>query len=271
MRDITLGQYAHRESVVHGLDPRTKVISGLFFLTLILLIRRIEVLVLLCIFAAFLYRISRLDVRLALRNLKPFVFLFTLTLLLHGFFTKGQTLFHVPLIGISLSQEGLYQGFFYCIRIALLVAFASLLTLSTSPMSIADAIERFLKPFRRLGVPAHEIALMMTISIRFIPILIDEAERIKKAQVSRGARFHGNPVQRIHSLIPLIIPLFLSSFRRANDLALAMDARCYRGSEGRTNYHELRFHRVDALAFCFVIICCCAFFFTGRLNAHTFG
>jgi energy-coupling factor transport system permease protein len=248
IRDITLGQYAPRESIVHGLDPRTKVLSSLFFMTLLLFIHRLELLFVFFAVVLVLFRLSKLDFGLALRNLRPFLWLFLITFILHVMFTKGRILWKVPAVSLYITEEGITRGLFYTFRIGILVMLASLLTLTTSPMSLTDAIERFLSPFRFIGVPAHEIAMMLSISLRFIPILIDEAERIRKAQISRGSRFVGSIVSKIRSVVPLIIPLFLSTFRRANDLALAMDARCYQGGGKRTSYHVLRFGRNDMMA-----------------------
>jgi energy-coupling factor transport system permease protein len=172
-----------------------------------------------------------------------------LTLFLHALLTKGKILLTIPLTQFTVTEEGLYLGFYYTFRIAVLIILASLLTLTTSPMSLTDALERFMLPFRRIGVPAHEIAMMLSISLRFVPILIAETERIRNAQLSRGACFEGNLIQKIRGIIPMIIPLFLSAFRRANDLAFAMDARCYQGGEGRSHYYRLQFKRNDAFAF----------------------
>ncbi len=203
-----------------------------------------------------LYRLSRLRIILALKNLRPFVWLFLITVLLHLFFTKGTAFVEVPLlhIQIAVAQDGLVRGLYYILRIATFVVIAALLTLTTSPMALTDAIESFLRPFRCIGVPAHEIAMMLSISLRFIPILIDEADRIQKAQMSRGSRFDGKLIQRIKNIFPIIIPLFLSTFRRANDLALAMDARCYRGGEGRSSLYELKYRWPDGVAVLIVLL-----------------
>ena len=254
IQDITLGQYAYRKSIIHSLDPRTKILLSLFFMGFVFITHRLEILFFFFGIVLALFVLSKLDIRLALRNLKPFLWLFLLTFILHGMFTKGRLLWKIPFMSLSITEEGLYQGGFYAFRIGVLITVANLLTLTTSPMSFTDAIERFLSPFRCLGVPAHEIAMMLSIALRFIPILVDEAERIQKAQTSRGARFEGNIVQKIRSIVPLLIPLFLSTFRRANDLALAMDARCYRGGEARTSYYVLRFQRSDGFALISVLL-----------------
>ena len=201
-----------------------------------------------------LYAISRLRIDLALKNLRPFIWLFVLTIGLHVLFTRGSGMIRIPLVGLQISQEGLIRGFYYILRIATFVILAALLTLTTSPIALTDGIERFLRPFRRIGVPAHEIAMMISISLRFVPILLEDADRIQKAQISRGSRFDGNVIQRVKHVFPIIIPLFLSTFRRADDLAVAMDSRCYRGGEGRTSLYELKFSWPDAVALSTVII-----------------
>jgi energy-coupling factor transport system permease protein len=184
----------------------------------------------------------------ALKNLRAFLVLFVLTFVLHGFFTSGRILFKIPYLGTVFTYEGVVKGGFYTIRIGILIVLANLLTLTTSPMSLTDALTCFLKPFRKLGVPAHEIGMMISIALRFIPIFIEESDRIKNAQISRGAQFEGNMMNKIKNISSLIIPLFVSTFRRANDLAYAMESRCYRGGEGRTSYYVLKFCRNDLLA-----------------------
>jgi len=236
---MTLGQYAPRESVIHGYDPRTKLFSSLILMTMLMFTRRWEVMIVFSLLIIFMYGFAKLSLRLALSNIRPFIWLFFLTVLLHAFFTPGDSLFRIPFISTTVTAEGLRQGAFYAFRIILFILVASLLTLTTSPMSLTDAMERFLKPLRRFGVPAHEAAMMLSIALRFIPILVDEADRIRKAQESRGSQFSGGLIQRIRSVIPLVIPLFMSAFRRAGDLAFAMEARCWRGGDHRTSYELL--------------------------------
>jgi energy-coupling factor transport system permease protein len=256
IQDITLGQYAPRKSVIHALDPRTKAISSFLMMVVILTIHSMEVLGIFFIISLILFVLSRLSLALALQNLKPFFFLFFLTFFFHCIFTDGRILWKVPYLRFHITQEGVQNGLFYTFRISILIILANLLTLTTSPMSLSDAFERFLAPFKKIGVPAHELAVMMMISLRFIPILIGETDRIKKAQLSRGSRFEGNLFDKIRSIIPILVPLFLSAFRRANDLALAMDARCYRGGENRTTYHILKFKQSDGIALMIVLLIC---------------
>jgi len=245
--DITLGHFAPRDSVIHRLDSRTKILAGVILMTLIFLAPRLSSLLVIALGTIVLYQAARLNTGLAFRNIRPFLWILILTVIIHALFTEGHILIRLPL-SLAVTTEGIHAGLFYSFRIVVLILSAALITLTTSPMALTDAIERFLKPLTRLGLPAHEIAMMMSISMRFIPTLMEETDRIRKAQISRGSRINGSPVQRIKGLIPLIIPLFVSTFRRANDLALAMEARCYRGGENRTSYQALRFRWVDGAA-----------------------
>lgn len=254
IKDITLGQYAPRDSFVHHLDPRTKFTTCFVLMGWILFIKNAVLLGGFLLFILILYKIAKLNIKIAIKNIRPFWFLFLLTVFVHAFFSEGKVLFQLPLLKLNLTLEGVYTGIFYTLRIIVLILMANLLTLTTSPMSLTDAIEKILKPLSFLKIPAHEIAMMMSISIRFIPILIEEIDRIQKAQISRSARFDGNIVQKLRSVVPVILPLFLSAFRRANDLAMAMDARCYRGSEGRTSFDQLQFKKQDGFALLFVLI-----------------
>lgn len=250
IKNMNLGQYAPRISVVHALDPRVKIFCCLVMMGLIFYTEQIEILVFVSLLIIFLYFLAKLRLTLALSNVKPFFLLFLLTLLLHGFFTPGQILVTIPVVNFDISLEGLYKGFFYTYRLIMLIILAGLLTLTTSPMNLTDGIERILKPFEKFGLPAHEIAMTISIAMRFIPILIEESERIKRAQISRGAKFEGNIINKTKSIIPLVIPLFISGFRKAHDLSLAMEARGYRGSVGRTSYLYLELEKNDFICLC---------------------
>jgi energy-coupling factor transport system permease protein len=201
------------------------------------------------VFVGGIIYLSKLPYKRVLRGLKPIIFIALFTLILHLLFTQGgDLLFKMGFI--TIYETGLYTGVFMVVRIILLILFTSLLTLTTSPIELTDAIEALLKPFQRIGVPAHELAMMMTIALRFIPTLMEEADKIMKAQQARGADFQtGNLIQKAKSLIPLLIPLFISAFRRADDLALAMEARCYRGGENRTRMNQLQYRPQDFVAF----------------------
>ena len=245
LNDITLGQYYPSDSFIHRLDPRTKIMS-LFFLMSGLLISFDPLILLgfICIIMLALAS-SRLPMALVFKNIRPFIWLFLLTVLVHLFWTRGQVIAHLPLLNIPITREGLYLGVIYSVRLALLIILAALLTLSTSPIELTDALEKLLRPLKRVKAPTHEIVMMLTLSLRFIPTLLDEAQRLKNAQASRGASFDGHIVKRIKSIIPLVIPLFIAAFRRADDLAAAMDSRCYTGGNGRTSFKRLRFQFAD--------------------------
>lgn len=254
IRNINLGQYAPRDSIIHSLDPRIKIFFCFIVMFLIFFTQYSEILAFLFLLILSFYFLAKLKFSLALKNIHPFFFLFLLTVVLHGFFTPGKILLTLPVIHADISWDGLYKGFFYTFRLIILIVLAGLLTLTTSPMSLTDGMERFLKPFKKIGLPAHEIAMTISIAMRFIPILIEESERIKKAQISRGAKFEGNIINRIKSIIPLVVPLFISGFRKAHELSLAMEARGYRGGEGRTSYLHLVLGKYD-------FVCLCILFF----------
>ncbi len=247
LTDITFGQYFPVDSFVHRLDPRTKLFVILIGMTFLLIASEIIGLASATVFILISIKVSRLPASIVFRNLRPFIWLFLLTVLIHVLFSEGQPIMRIPYIDLNITKDGLINGFIYSLRLALLIVFASLLTLTTSPIEITDALETILSPLKRIGVPTHELTMMMTLSLRFIPTLIQEADKLKKAQISRGVSFQGNIIKRIKSVIPLILPLFMSVFRRADDLALAMDARCYIGGNGRTRYKQLAFGINDYL------------------------
>lgn len=196
--------------------------------------------------------ISRVPWRMIWKSLRPLWLILVFTLMIHVLTTPGTEIFSIG--PIHVSEEGLRNGTLMTLRLVFLIAFSSLLTYTTSPIVLTDGIEALLMPFKRIGVPAHELAMMMTIALRFIPTLLEETDRIMKAQASRGADFTtGNLWQKAKGLIPLLVPLFISAFRRADDLATAMEARCYRGGEGRTKMHQLIYTKRDYTAFCAIL------------------
>jgi len=252
LSDITLGQYFPANSFVHRLDPRTKILSLLVLMTALVFAQTIVKLGVSFLLLIIIIKISNLPFKLVLRNLKPFIWLFLITLIFHLFLSgEGTELFAIPFTGLKITKEGLNGGLIYSTRLAGFVLMASLLTLTTSPMEITDALDRFLMPLKKFGLPTHEFTLMITLSLRFIPTLISEADKLRKAQISRGATFEGNIIRRVKSVIPLILPLFISVFRRADELALAMDARCYTGGKNRTSFSKLIFEMSD-----FIVIAC---------------
>ncbi|MHB9146539.1 MAG: energy-coupling factor transporter transmembrane component T family protein [Symbiobacteriia bacterium] len=245
LNDITLGQYVPGKSPVHRLDPRTKILGATVFVAVLFAAKGIPGYLVVTVFALLAVVLAAIPLSYLLRGLRPLLFLLALTVVLQVFLTPGTPIWHWgPLVA---TREGLVQGIFLSYRLVLLVFVTSLLTLTTSPIALTDGLERLLNPFKRFGVPAHELAMMMTIALRFIPTLLEEADKIMKAQMARGADFEsGNPIQRARGLVPLLVPLFVGAFRRADELAMAMESRCYRGGEGRTRLKQLRFSQVDA-------------------------
>ncbi len=245
--NITIGQYLAGTSVVHRLDPRTKItVVGVFMIVLFTAVNAAAYGVLIA-FALGAVLLAKVPGRMLFRGLRPVLFLLTLTFVLQLFLTRGRTLFVLgPLVA---THEGLRMGLFMVARLLLLLVMASLLTLTTSPVALTDGLEAILSPFKIVRLPAHELAMMMTIALRFIPTLMEEADKIMKAQMARGADFEsGNLVRRAKNLIPLLVPLFVSAFRRADELATAMESRCYRGGVKRTRLKRLRATILDAYA-----------------------
>jgi len=254
IRDITIGQFYPAKSKIHDLDPRTKI-NGTFFFILSLFINQslmsygIAFLALCAVIIA-----TTIPVRFMLKGLKSIFIIITLTIVLNLFFTPGTTVL-LTLGRFTITQEGLQTAFYMGSRLIMLIIGSSVLTLTTSPITLTDGIEALLKPLERIKVPAHEIAMMMTIALRFIPILLEETDKIMKAQLARGADFEsGGLIKKARNMVPLLVPLFISSFRRADDLALAMEARCYRGGEGRTRLKQLRYKKIDFWAYTIFVL-----------------
>ena len=246
-RDLTIGQHIPGDSVVHRLDPRTKIIGTALLITLLFTVDGFLGYLLAALAIAAVIHLSELPWRFVLRGLRPLLMILLLTVGLNIFLTEGEVVFRF--LFLTVTREGIARGLMMGTRLVLLIVGTSLLTLTTSPIQLTDGIESLLGPFRRIGVPAHELAMMMTIALRFIPTLLDETEKIMKAQMARGADFQsGGLMQRAKNLVPLLVPLFVSAFRRADELAIAMEARGYRGGQGRTKFRELRFGRSDAVA-----------------------
>ena len=249
MRDITLGQFIAGNSLIHQCDPRTKIVIMIVYIAMVFFVESIPAFAIPFVFLIVSLLLSKIPVSYILKSLKPIRLLLIFMFILNLFFTTGEhEIFHIW--KWSLTWEAIYQSFFITIRIVLLVTGASMLTLTTSPIKLTDGIERLMNPLRVFRFPAHELAMMMTIALRFIPTLIEESDKIMKAQLSRGADLEsGNLFTRIKSMIPILIPLFVSAFRRAYDVATAMECRCYRGGAGRTRMKQIRMARRDAVAF----------------------
>ncbi len=249
LSDLTLGRYYPTGSVVHRLDPRVKMIGALAVLVVVLLTQSPWSYLFVTATLLALVLAAGLRPGLLLRNAGSLKWLLLVVFVMHGFFTKGTPLFDaLP----RFTREGAIVGGIFAWRIGLMVSTATLLTSTTSPVDLGDGLERLFAPLSVIGLPVHELAMISVIALRFVPTLLDEAGRIIKAQIGRGARFDGGLVARARSAVPILVPLFASAFRRADDLALAMDARCYRGAVGRTKYVELTLAGRDVWA-CVVI------------------
>lgn len=253
LTDITLGQYYPGNSFLHRMDPRAKILCTMIFIVAIFLANSLWSYLLVTAFILGSIAVSGVPVKMVAKAVKPLWLILVFTLLIHVLTTQGTPI--VSFGWFSISEEGVRNGILMTLRLVYLIAFSSLLTYTTSPIVLTDGIEALLTPWKRIGVPAHELAMMMTIALRFIPTLLEETDRIMKAQSSRGADFTtGNLWQRAKSMVPLLVPLFISAFRRADDLATAMEARCYRGGEGRTKMHQLIYTWRDGAAFAVVAV-----------------
>ncbi len=244
LKDITLGQYFPGESVVHRLDPRTKILLTLVYIALTFTIGNFLGYGVLAIFTGICIVVSKVPVRFIVKGLKPILVFIIITGLFNLFLTQGEVV--VTWWIFTITKEGISLAVFMVLRLIFLMVGTSLLTLTTSPIALTDGMERLLRPFRKIGVPAHELAMMMSIALRFIPILMEETDKIIKAQSARGADFFsGNLLRRAKAMVPILIPLFISAFRRADELATAMECRCYRGGENRTRLKELKYGKID--------------------------
>ncbi len=248
LRDITLGQYYNTKSPIHSMDPRTKLLWTLFYMTVLFAAGSVWEYVLVALFTATIIKISNVPIRFITRGLKPILVIMLFTVALNIFMTPtGDVIWRFGILKIT--DDGLITAGKMAARLIMLIMGSSLLTLTTSPIALTGGIERLLKPFRKIGLPGHEIAMMMSIALRFIPTLMEETDKIIKAQTSRGADFEsGNIFHRVKAMIPILVPLFVGAFRRADELALAMECRCYNGGENRTSLREYAYKRVDFAA-----------------------
>ncbi|WP_232699824.1 energy-coupling factor transporter transmembrane component T family protein [Brevibacillus daliensis] len=254
LQNFTLGQFVPSDSFVHRLDPRSKFLFLLVYAVVVFLSNQIWLYAVFTAILIFSLRLSKLSLAYIFRGLKPVWFLLVFTIILQLFLTKGGEVY-VQWGWFSIEEDGVRQAFFIAMRLGLIVVMSSLLTLTTSPMDLTDGIEKMLGPFKKIGLPVHELALMLSIAIRFIPTLLEETDKIMKAQMSRGANFEsGGMISRAKAMIAIVIPLFVSAFRRAEDLALAMEARGYRGDVGRTKLRQLAFSYRDGLVIVFMIL-----------------
>ena len=249
LKDITLGQYFPGKSVIHQLDPRTKLVFLVVYIVALFMAESWISYGLMLGFLVTVIVVSTIPVKSIVRGMKPLVFIFVFTAILNLFFTEGKTEL-VSFWGITITLEGVLRAVFMMARILMLITGTFLLTYTTSPIALTDGLESLLSPLKKLHFPVHELSMMMCIALRFIPTLIEETDKIMAAQKARGADFEtGNLFKRVKALVPILVPLFISAFRRADELATAMECRCYQGGSGRTKMKLLRMHRCDLLAF----------------------
>ena len=258
LKDITIGQFIDTGSFLHRMDSRIKLILTILYVVCLFLIDSPLAYAVFSLFTLFLIILSKIPVKVIIKGLKPMIFILVFTVLINIFMIPGERVFSLDVFGLfslGVSREGIISALFMAVRIIFLVIGTSLLTLTTTPIMLTDGVEKLLKPFNKIKVPSHEIAMMMTIAIRFIPTLAEETDKIIKAQTARGADFEsGNIIKRGKAMIPILVPLFVSAFRRADDLAVAMDSRCYHGGENRTRMKELKITSKDILSFCVVTV-----------------
>ena len=255
---ITLGQYYQTDSVLHRLDPRVKLVGTFAYLISLFVVDSFVGYILAGLFLAAMIMLSNVPFRYIIRGMKAIIFLLMITVVFNLFLTPGEVIWQFGFL--KMTKEGLTFAIKMAVRLSLLILGSSIMTLTTTPTQLTDALESLLRPLKKVHVPVHEIAMMMSIALRFIPILMEETDKIMKAQIARGADFESkNLIKKIKSMVPLLVPLFISAFRRANDLAMAMEARCYRGGEGRTKMKPLVYQNRDRIAYmillAFFVVC----------------
>ncbi len=258
LRDITLGQYYQTESVIHKLDPRVKLVTTICYIVSLFIVDNLIGYGLAVLFLLSIIKLSHVPIKYMVRGMKSIILLLLIAVVFNLFLTPGEVL--ISFWKLQITKEGIRQAGFMAIRLVLLIMGSSVMTLTTTPNNLTDGMEKLFGPLKVLRVPVHEIAMMMSIALRFIPILLEETDKIMKAQIARGADFEsGNLIKKAKSLVPLLVPLFISAFRRANDLAMAMEARCYRGGEHRTKMKPLIYEGRDRLAYlvvlCYLALC----------------
>ena len=253
LRDITLGQYYQTDSVIHRLDPRVKLVTTLLFIISLFIVDNFIGYAIAAAFLVLVIKLSKVPFKFMVRGMKSIVFLLLIAVIFNLFLTPGEVL--VSFWKLRITKEGVRLASFMAVRLIFLIMGSSVMTLTTTPNNLTGGLERLLKPLKIFKVPVHEIAMMMSIALRFIPILLEETDKIMKAQIARGADFEsGNLIKKAKSLVPLLVPLFISAFRRANDLATAMEARCYRGGDHRTKMKPLVYKKEDRLAYAVAIL-----------------
>ena len=264
LKDITLGQYFPGHTIFHRMDPRTKILLTVGYIAALFLCTNVPAYLLAIAVLAGAVAVSKVGVKAIVRGMRPVLVIVIITGVLNLFYTPGQEIWRLGFLRITV--EGIWSAVFMILRIMLLITCTFLLTYTTSPILLTDGLEKLLSPLKALHVPVHELAMMMSIALRFIPTLIEETDKIMSAQKARGADFDtGNLVQKAKALVPLLVPLFISAFRRADELAVAMECRCYHGGEGRTRLRQLRFQSFDWIALVLAVLLIAAVVLLGRL------
>ena len=258
LRDITLGQYYQTQSVIHRLDPRVKLVGTICYIISLFLVNNIWGYLLAALFLTVIIKLSNVPFKFMVKGMKAIVFLLLITVVFNMFLTPGEPL--ISFWKLTITKEGVKLAVMMAIRLSFLIVGSSVMTLTTTPNNLTDGMENLMKPLGKIKVPVHEIAMMMSIALRFIPILLEETDKIMKAQIARGADFEsGNIIKKAKAMVPLLVPLFISAFRRANDLAMAMEARCYRGGDGRTKMKPLVYKKQDRIGYLvlamYLIVC----------------
>ncbi|MGN0167966.1 MAG: energy-coupling factor transporter transmembrane component T family protein [Acetatifactor sp.] len=257
LRDITLGQYYQTDSVIHRLDPRVKLAGTLLYIISLFFFHNFIAYLVAAVFLGVVIRLSHVPFRFMVKGMKAIVFLLLITVVFNLFLTPGEVL--VTFWKLTITREGVEMAVTMAVRLTMLIIGSSVMTLTTTPNNLTDGMEKGMRPLKIFHVPVHEVAMMMSIALRFIPILLEETDKIMKAQIARGADFEsGNIIRRAKAMVPLLVPLFISAFRRANDLAMAMEARCYRGGDGRTKMKPLIYQNRDRVAYlcilCYLVV-----------------
>lgn len=264
MRDITIGQYYPADSVLHQMDPRVKLVGTFVFLVSLFVGTGVLSYAIATVFLAVVIGLSKVPFKMILKGLRAIIIVLLITVSFNLFLTSGEVIFQLGFLKIT--KEGISTAVFMGLRLIYLVMGASLMTLTTTPNDLTDGMESVLAPLNKIKIPVHEISMMMSIALRFIPILMDETDRIMRAQKARGADFEsGNLLKKAKAMVPLLVPLFISAFRRANDLAMAMEARCYRGGDGRTKMKPLHYEKRDWTAYGVLLFYLAIMIIVGRI------
>lgn len=264
LRDITLGQYYQTDSVIHRLDPRVKLVATIVFIISLFVVDNAIGYLIAGLFLVCMIKLSKVPFKFMVKGMKSIVFLLVIAVVFNLFLTPGEPL--VSIWKLTITKEGVEIAVMMAIRLIFLIIGSSIMTLTTTPNNLTDGMEKLMAPLKVLHVPVHEVSMMMSIALRFIPILLEETDKIMKAQIARGADFEsGNLIKKAKGMVPLLVPLFISAFRRANDLAMAMEARCYRGGEHRTKMKPLIYRKRDWMAYLVLLVFVVACIYFGRI------